>query len=250
MQFEQLFSVLSVIGAMLFFAAGFSAGWLKREQSLAVSDAVLVNDWAASEVAMREAAVRESAAHEVAATEAAARESARQALAADAECARLRLEATAAHAEVGRLKAKLSTLERRVGGDGGSLQPMAIESIPGATSFQGILARLSKAKGMRAAVLGDALGLPVASFGEQSESLAGCCGFITQAAGKARDFLQLEGIRRIVIEDERLSTLTACSVTGTDLFLATLTSGPGPELSRMVQVLNEVKSFMSQRSKT
>jgi hypothetical protein len=55
-------------------------------------------------------------------------------------------------------------------------------------------------------------------------------------------------IRRIVIEDERVATLTACSITGTDIFLATLTSGPGPDLPRMVQLLNDVKSFMSQRS--
>jgi hypothetical protein len=93
------------------------------------------------------------------------------------------------------------------------------------------------------------MGLPVASFGEQSEPLAGYCGFISQAAAKARDFLQLGGIRRIVIEDDRLTTMTACSIAGTDIFLATLTSGPGPDISRMVQVLNDVKSFMSQRSR-
>jgi hypothetical protein len=45
-----------------------------------------------------------------------------------------------------------------------------------------------------------------------------------------------------------VATLTACSITGTDIFLATLTSGPGPDLPRMVQLLNDVKSFMSQRS--
>jgi predicted regulator of Ras-like GTPase activity (Roadblock/LC7/MglB family) len=118
----------------------------------------------------------------------------------------------------------------------------------GAKTFQSILERLSMTKGMRAAVLGDSMGLPVAAIGEQSESLAGFCGFISQAAGKAKDFLALGRIRRIVIEDERVATLTACSITGTDLFVATLTSGPGPELPRMVQLLNDVKSFMSQRS--
>jgi hypothetical protein len=45
-----------------------------------------------------------------------------------------------------------------------------------------------------------------------------------------------------------VATLTACSITGTDIFLATLTAGPGPDLPRMVQLLNDVKSFMSQRS--
>jgi hypothetical protein len=242
MEFEQLFSILSIVGAMLFFAAGFSSGWLKREQALHKADEALSQDWAAREVALRESIERERIAFN-----GDAREAAVDPASFDAESSRLRAEAKAASVEIAKLKAKVAALERR-GDDAGSLQPVAIESIAGATSFQGILGRLSKTKGMRAAVLGDSLGLPVASFGEQSESLAGCCGFISQAAGKARDFLHLEGIRRIVIEDERLATLTACSVSGTDLFLATLTSGPGPELSRMIQVLNDVKSFMSQRS--
>lgn len=249
MEFEHLFSILSVFAAGLFFAAGFSAGWLKRSQTPDEEvNSPLSEDWAVREAAARETAVRETAAQEIAASEASARQSAARQATADAESARLRTEARAATAEIARLQAKLASLERR--DDAGSLQPMAIESHSGPTSFQGILGRLSKTKGIRAAVLGDALGLPVASFGEQSESLAGCCGFISQAAGKARDFLQLEGIRRIVIEDERLATLTACSVSGTDLFLATLTSGPGPELSRMVQVLNDVQSFMSKRSQS
>ena len=143
---------------MLFFAAGFSSGWLKREQALHKSEDALSHDWEEREAA--------------------------------------------AIGEIARLKAMLASLESRAG-DAGSLQPVAIESPPGATTFQGILGRLTKTKGMRAAVLGDAMGLPVAAFGEQSESLAGYCGFISQAASKARDFLQLGGIRRIVIEDER-----------------------------------------------
>jgi predicted regulator of Ras-like GTPase activity (Roadblock/LC7/MglB family) len=249
MEFEHLFSILSVFAAGLFFAAGFSAGWLKRAQTPEGElMAPLQDDFAAGDASPREAALRETAAREIAASEANARESAARQATADAESARLRTEARAATAEIARLKARLAALEQR--DDAGSLKPMAIESHASPTSFQGILAHLSKTKGIRAAVIGDALGLPVASFGDQSESLAGCCGFISQAAGKARDFLQLEGIRRIVIEDERLATLTACSVSGTDLFLATLTSGPGPEFSRMVQVLNEVKSFMSQRSQS
>jgi predicted regulator of Ras-like GTPase activity (Roadblock/LC7/MglB family) len=138
-------------------------------------------------------------------------------------------------------------LEQRTGNTSSSLAPAALETVGGKT-FQSILERLSKTHGIRAAVLGDSMGLPVAAIGEQSESLAGFCGFISQAASKAKDFLAFGRIRRIVIEDERVATLTACSITGTDIFLATLTSGPGPDLPRMVQLLNDVKSFMSQRS--
>ena len=140
-------------------------------------------------------------------------------------------------------------LEQRTGNTSSSLAPAALESVGSTKTFQSILDRLSKTNGIRAAVLGDSMGLPVAAIGEQSESLAGFCGFISQAANKAKDFLAFGRIRRIVIEDERVAMLTACSITGTDIFLATLTSGPGPDLPRMVQLLNDVKSFMSQRSR-
>jgi predicted regulator of Ras-like GTPase activity (Roadblock/LC7/MglB family) len=165
--------------------------------------------------------------------------------------------------EMARLKELVARLEHRTGspnslapapledrtGDTSSPPPRAaLESIGGTNTFQSILDRLGETRGIRAAVLGDSLGLPVAAIGEQSESLAGFSGFISQAASKAKDFLAFGRIRRIVIEDERLATLTACSITGTDIFLATLTSGPGPDLPRMVQLLNDVKSFMSQRS--
>ena len=166
--------------------------------------------------------------------------------------------------EMARLKALVARLENRTGSTNSSLAPVeleqrtghmsaplppaALESVGGTKTFQSILERLSKTNGIRAAVLGDSMGLPVAAIGEQSESLAGFCGFISQAASKAKDFLALGRIRRIVIEDERVATLTACSITGTDIFLGTLTSGPGPDLPRMVQLLNDVKWFMSQRS--
>jgi predicted regulator of Ras-like GTPase activity (Roadblock/LC7/MglB family) len=168
------------------------------------------------------------------------------------------------HIEMARLKELVAHLEERTANANAvppptdfrqrtakaspSLSPSAMD-VGGTKTFQSILERLRETNGIRAAVLGDSMGLPVAAIGEEAESLAGFCGFITQAAGKAKDFLGLGRIRRIVIEDERVATLTACSITGTDLFLATLTSGPGPDVSRMIQLLNDVQSFMSQRSR-
>jgi hypothetical protein len=286
MEFVHIFSILSVVGALLFFSAGFAAGMLNGGR-VPEKPEVLIGDGAAEETVLRETAAREMAATEAVARESAARlvaandaavqhaecERLRAQLAAcqnalnstklraaapeangsraaalDAECARLRSEAKAAAVEIARLRSAMAEIEHRAGKDPSLVPPVMADTLTGGTTFQGILGRLSKTKGMRAAVLGDALGLPVASFGEQAESLAGFSGFISQAASKARDFLQLGNIRRIVIEDERLATLTACSVPGNDLFLATLTQGPGPEFVRMVQVLNDVKSFMSQRS--
>ena len=289
MEFAHLFSILAVIGAVLFFTAGFSFALLKSGRAHEKAEALVEQDWAARDKALREATAREMAASEAAARESVARQAAasdaamrlnenerlRAQLAAcqdalkgskdrpaepdaaaakrvealNAECVRLRSESKAAAMEIARLKSTVAELEQRAGHVPSALPPPVIDATSGALTFQGILGRLTKTKGMRAAVLGDAMGLPVAAFGEQSESLAGYCGFISQAASKARDFLQLGGIRRIVIEDERLATMTACSIAGTDIFLATLTAGPGPDISRMVQVLNDVKSFMSQRSR-
>jgi predicted regulator of Ras-like GTPase activity (Roadblock/LC7/MglB family) len=288
MDFSQLFSIISVMGAVLFFSAGFSLAVLKSgrmqdkadttfEQASGPAQDSALRELAARESAVFEALAGESAARQAAASDAATRQAecetlrselaacqaalqlargqvepdalARRAEALDAECTGLRTNLKAANAEVARLRSHLADLERRASLGTSTLPPPVVDVASSGTSFQGILTRLSKTKGMRAAVLGDALGLPVASFGEQSESLAGFCGFISQAASKARDFLQLGSIRRIVIEDERLSTLTACSIAGTDIFLATLTSGPGPEIARMVQVLNDVESFMSKRSR-
>jgi predicted regulator of Ras-like GTPase activity (Roadblock/LC7/MglB family) len=166
------------------------------------------------------------------------------------EIARLKALVVELEQRTGRASSSLPPieLEQRAGNTSSSLAPAALESDGSTKTFQSILDRLSKTNGIRAAVLGDSMGLPVAAIGEQSESLAGFCGFLSQAASKAKDFLAFGRIRRIVIEDERVATLTACSITGTDIFLATLTSGPGPDLSRMVQLLNDVKSFMSQRS--
>ena len=222
MSFAQLFWILSVVGALLFFFAGLTAGTLKSQRARQMVPIGNENE------AGRERAQRDAA-------------------------------------EIARLKALIAELEHRMASTNSSLRPIEIEprtgnaSSPlppavrerisgGTKTFQGILERLRKTNGIRAAVLGDSMGLPVAAIGDQSESLAGFCGFISQAASKARDFLALGRIRRIVIEDDRAATLTACSVPGTDIFLATLTSGPGPDFPRMVQVLNDVESFMSQRS--
>jgi hypothetical protein len=114
-------------------------------------------------------------------------------------------------------------------------------------TFETILGRIRGTLGMRAAVLSDQLGLPIASLGTYPDSLAGFCGFIAQAATKAADFLPLGHIRRIVLEDDRMATITACSLAGSEFFVATLTSGPGPDLPHMMEVLNEASSFLIER---
>jgi hypothetical protein len=156
------------------------------------------------------------------------------------------LEARTA-AERARHLARIEALEsaRR---DEGAL-PAVIPSPASGTTFSAILDRIGGSRGMRSAVLGDALGLPIASLGEHPESLAGFCGYLGQAAAKGKDFLPLGHIRRIVVEDDSLATLTTCSLDGSDIFVATLTNGPGPELPRMIQILNDASSFIGERNR-
>jgi predicted regulator of Ras-like GTPase activity (Roadblock/LC7/MglB family) len=270
--FAQLFWVLSAIGAALFFSSGFAAGRLGGLRARRAGGGSA--DLAASGASGEEA--REPWAGELAARDAALRDLAGREAALQAECAKLRGEV--AEREAALKRATLGhprELPEGPRGRDGSLGPMiaskrgntsppgvvapmvagdaaAREREPGrntkTSTFQAILDGLEKTKGMRCAVLGDPMGLPVASFGEQAESLAGFCGFLTHAASRARDFLSLGHIRRIAIEDDQHAILTTCSVLDADIFLATLTTGPGPELARMVQVLNDVKSFMAERS--
>jgi predicted regulator of Ras-like GTPase activity (Roadblock/LC7/MglB family) len=226
MAFAQLFWILSATGALLFFCAGLAAGTLKGTRARPFAAA------GKEERTLRGAGEPEAPAR--------------------------REESE----EIARLKSRIVELEQRTKNHNASVPPVAIEQraepsrastpaphgvVNGAHTFQRIVERLNDAHGIRAAVLGDAMGLPVAAIGEQPESLAGFCGLVAQAASKARDFLGFGRIRRIVIEDERVSTLTACSIAGTDIFLATLTSGAGPDVRRMEQILNDVKAFMLEK---
>jgi hypothetical protein len=170
---------------------------------------------------------------------------------ASARCARLDAQmqavATRAGAERTRLLARIEAVD--VARKEEAPLPFVVTTDASGETFTAILGRIGESKGMRSAVLGDALGLPIASLGEHPEPLAGFCGFIAQAASKAADFLPLGHIRRIVIEDDRLATLTACSLEGSEIFVATLTHGPGPELPRMMQILNDASSFVGERNR-
>jgi hypothetical protein len=181
----------------------------------------------------------------------------RNALAAQADetstrCARLdermRTVEARAIAERTRLLSRIESMDAASRRDDAPL-PLVVTTDASGSTFNAILERIGESKGMCSAVLGDALGLPIASLGEHPESLAGFSGFIAQAASKAADFLPLGHIRRIVIEDDRLATLTACSLEDSEIFVATLTNGPGPELPRMMQILNDASSFIGERNR-
>ena len=51
-------------------------------------------------------------------------------------------------------------------------------------------------------------------------------------------------IRRIAIEDDARATVTACPLDDTHIAIATLTTGPGPDLQRMTQIVTAAASLM------
>lgn len=110
--------------------------------------------------------------------------------------------------------------------------------------FQDVLSRLENTRGVTSGVLVDDLGLPIAAFGESSDALAGYTGFLMQIARKATEYLPLDGVCRITVEDGSHATLSCCSIPGTPILLATMTSGgPGPEAKRMLELLDEAVAF-------
>jgi hypothetical protein len=153
MEVSHLFSILSVIGAVLFFSAGFSLALLTSKRAEAGAGVTLEQDWAVREAALRESVLRESAAREAVlresvlresaareqAAEVAARESAgrsgesdahlKSAASLDAECTRLRSDTKAAAAEIARLKAALAELEHRPAKNAVSLPPAQLDGI-------------------------------------------------------------------------------------------------------------------------
>jgi hypothetical protein len=108
-----------------------------------------------------------------------------------------------------------------------------------------LLSRL-RGKSMRAISLADELGLPIVGVGEETSSLAAFAGYVTDIGRKARDFLPLAPLRRVTLEDENDTTVTACSHVAGDanLTLVTLTVGPGPSARQMGDVLRSAASML------
>jgi len=101
-----------------------------------------------------------------------------------------------------------------------------------------LLSRL-RGKHMRSIALADELGLPIVGLGEDTSSLAAFAGYVTDIGRKTRDFLPMAGLRRVTVEDENESTVTACPLAAGDAHMAliTLTIGPGPSARQMGDVL-------------
>ncbi|HTE54504.1 MAG TPA: hypothetical protein VK698_26810 [Kofleriaceae bacterium] len=107
-----------------------------------------------------------------------------------------------------------------------------------------LLARL-RGKNMRAIALSDEIGLPIVGLGDDPSTLSAFAGYLTDIGRKARDFLPLGPIRRVIVEDENDTTVTTCPQTGeTSIALITLTVGPGPSARQMGDLLRSAASLL------
>jgi hypothetical protein len=111
--------------------------------------------------------------------------------------------------------------------------------------LSGLLARL-RGKSMRAIALADEQGLPIVGLGDDISPLAAFAGYVTDIGRKARAFLPMGPLRRVTVEDENESIVTACPLVAGDghIALVTLTAGPGPSARQMGDVLRSAVSMI------
>lgn len=92
----------------------------------------------------------------------------------------------------------------------------------GAAGPEELLRRLRADRGVHTAVVSDELGLLVAGGGERAEELAALGGFLAGVGDRARQLGGLGTPTRVVIEDDRHTTLTASHVPGAPLVAVTV----------------------------
>lgn len=100
-------------------------------------------------------------------------------------------------------------------------------------------------KNMRGIALSDEIGLPIVGLGDDTSPLAAFSGYLADIGRKARDFLPLGQLRRVIVEDENDTTITTCPQTGESaMALVTLTVGPGPSARQMGDVLRSAADML------
>jgi predicted regulator of Ras-like GTPase activity (Roadblock/LC7/MglB family) len=170
-----------------------------------------------------------------------------RAAAADCEKLRAELAATARELREARARGRVSTapppptpVARLPRGPRGTEPQCTSEAL------NGLLIRMRATKGMRAVALADDLGLPIVGAGDDISSLAAFSALVTDIGKKTCDFLPFGKLRRLTLEDEQDSTITACpfETGGARIALVTLTVGPGPSPRQVGEVLRSAASMI------
>ncbi len=120
-----------------------------------------------------------------------------------------------------------------------SLPRAPTDGLTTAAALETLLARIAATEGIRAVVLADDIGLPVAGIGEYTNQLSAFAGFIRDVGNKTMNHLAMRELIRIELEDVAGTTLTACPLrTGdVELSLVTLSVGAKPSTQHMSRIL-------------
>ncbi|HEY0711052.1 MAG TPA: hypothetical protein VGF45_00140 [Polyangia bacterium] len=168
---------------------------------------------------------------------------------------RLQREVEAAEGRVGRLELlEKENQQLRVRALASDLSPRtrslgverATSNIASTHALQSLVGQVADIDSVRAAVIGDDLGLVVASQGTHGEELAAIGALLGRACGDARKILPLDRIHRVILEDEGNISVTVRSLRSYDrsladdeLTLVTLAYGAEPDPGQVARILGE-----------
>jgi predicted regulator of Ras-like GTPase activity (Roadblock/LC7/MglB family) len=115
-----------------------------------------------------------------------------------------------------------------------------------ANILQSLLENIGGTEGVHSVAFADDLGLPIAGSGDHTESLAAFAGYIEDIANKSQKFLPMGKLRRITVEDINGEIVSACPMeTGhSRIALVTLTVAPGPTTGNMTQLLQAAANIL------
>lgn len=128
----------------------------------------------------------------------------------------------------------------------GHLPPARLGGGASTHALQTLVGQVASLEPVRAAVIGDDLGLVVASQGTHGDELAAIGALFGRACGEARKVLPLDQITRIIIEDEGRISVTVRPLRSYDgnssadeLTLVTLAHGAEPDPSQVARILGQ-----------
>lgn len=124
---------------------------------------------------------------------------------------------------------------------GGELSQLMGANVPDddsiAALMQALQAQVAEDPTWLSAALADDLGMPVVGAGEHSEALAVFSSFIKQLQKRTRSLLPLETLRRFTLEDISGLVVSSCTLQDQSLSLVTLTQHATPSTAALTDLL-------------
>jgi predicted regulator of Ras-like GTPase activity (Roadblock/LC7/MglB family) len=100
--------------------------------------------------------------------------------------------------------------------------PVRLATQPALAQLDGIVAELRRDPNVASAVISDEMGLLVAGGGDGAETMAALGGYLAGVGVRAQDLLHLDAAARVIVEDDHGKVLTATRLPGAPLVAVTL----------------------------